>query len=356
MINSSAVLEINTKNLLFNYKSLAKITNKSLTGATIKANAYGLGDLEVFNILYNNGCRHFFVATIEEAIKIRKKNLKGNLYVLNGIDENEIKLSIEKKIIPIINSTDELKILSNKIQNLKYKLKIGIHIDSGINRLGIKNNELKYQKFKSLEIVILISHLASSDEKNNSYNNFQNNNFYSSFKFFKIVKYKSLVNSMGILLSKKFHYDLTRPGISLYGGHYNTKLKKIIKPVIKLKARVIQIKKLEKNEFVGYNQSYKTTKPITIAILSIGYADGISRKLSNIGKVFYKKKKFNIIGRISMDSITIDVTKYRKMIKKGIYMELINYEYDIEKLAKKCGTISNEILTSISNRVKRIYI
>ena len=83
MINSSAVLEINTKNLLFNYKSLAKITNKSLTGATIKANAYGLGDLEVFNILYNNGCRHFFVATIEEAIKIRKKNFKGNLYVLN---------------------------------------------------------------------------------------------------------------------------------------------------------------------------------------------------------------------------------------------------------------------------------
>ena len=118
MINSSALLEINTKNLLFNYKSLAKISNKSLTGATIKANAYGLGDLEVFNILYNNGCRHFFVATIEEAIKIRKKNFKGNLYVLNGIDENEIKLSIEKKIIPIINSTDDLKILSNTISNL----------------------------------------------------------------------------------------------------------------------------------------------------------------------------------------------------------------------------------------------
>ena len=145
---------------------------------------------------------------------------------------------------------------------------------------------------------------------------------------------------MGILLGKQFHYDLTRPGISLYGGYYNTKLKKIIKPVIKLKARVIQIKKLEKNEFVGYNQSYKTTKPITIAILSIGYADGISRKLSNIGKVFYKKKKFNIIGRVSMDSTTIDITKYKTIIKKGIYMELINHEYDIEKMAKECNFIS----------------
>ena len=177
MINSSAILEINLKNFLYNYKSLAKIANKSLTGATIKANAYGLGDLEVFNILYKNGCRHFFVATIKEALNIREKNSKGNLYVFNGIDEKEILLSIEKKIIPIINSTDELKILNNKFQNKKYKLKIGLHVDSGINRLGIKTNELKYQKFKCLEIVLLLSHLASSDKKNSSYNNFHNKNF-----------------------------------------------------------------------------------------------------------------------------------------------------------------------------------
>jgi len=355
MINAGSILEINTKNFLQNYNSLSKIAKNSLAGATIKANAYGLGDLKIFKILYNNGCRHFFVATIEEALNLRKKYSKGNIYVLNGINENEIRLSIEKKIIPIINSIDELTIFKNK--KYKHKLKIGIHIDSGINRLGIKTNELNnYQKIKNLEIIILLSHLASSDEKNNIYNDFQNNNFYSSFEYFKSVKFKSLVNSMGILLGKKYYYDLTRPGISLYGGHFNSKLKKLIKPVIKLKARVIQIKNLDKNEFVGYNQTYRTSKPITIAILSIGYADGIARKLSNKGKVFYKKKKFNMIGRISMDSITIDVTKYKKMIKKGVYMELINYEYDIEKLAKECKTISNEILTSISSRVKRIYI
>ena len=117
----------------------------------------------------------------------------------------------------------------------------------------------------------------------------QNKNFFKNFKKFKSVKYKSLVNSTGIILGKKFHYDIIRPGISIYGGHFNTKLKKIIKPVIKLKARVLQIKNLEKDEFVGYNQTYKTTKKSTIAILGIGYADGISRNLSNKGKVFYKK-------------------------------------------------------------------
>ena len=111
---------------------------------------------------------------------------------------------------------------------------------------------------------------------------------------------------------KKYHYDLTRPGISLYGGHFNTKLKKLIKPVVKLKAKVLQIKKLEKNEYVGYNQTYKASNKKTIGILGIGYADGISRKLSNKGKVFFKNKKFSIIGRVSMDSITVDITKYKK--------------------------------------------
>ena len=356
MIDSSAILEINTKNILHNYKVLSRIANNSISGATIKANAYGLGDLKVFNILYNIGCKHFFVATIEEALNLRKKYKKSNVYILNGVDESQIKLTQQKNLIPIINSLDQLKILNRKFKNSKHKIKIGIHIDSGINRLGIKTNNLKNNNTDNLDIYLLLSHLASSDEKNNKYNNFQNKNFFNTFKYFKSAKYKSLVNSMGVILGEKFHYDIIRPGISLYGGHYNTKLKKIIKPVIKLKARVLQIKNLEKNEYIGYNQTYKTVKSTTIAILGIGYADGISRKLSNKGKVFYKKKKFNIIGRVSMDSTTIDITKYKTIIKKGIYMELINHKYDIEKMAKECDTISNEILTSISNRVKRNYI
>ena len=125
--------------------------------------------------------------------------------------------------------------------------------------------------------------------------------------------------------------------------------------MIKLKACVLQIKEIRKKEFIGYNQTYKTKKNIKVAILGIGYGDGLSRILSNKGYVFYKKMKFPIIGRISMDTITIDITKYRKFIKKGIYMDIINYNYDIEKIAKKAGTISNEILTSITNRVLRVY-
>ena len=143
MIDSSAILEINTKNILHNYKVLSRIANNSISGATIKANAYGLGDLKVFNILHSIGCKHFFVATIEEALNLRKKNKNCNVYILNGVDESQIKFTQQKNLIPIINSLDELKILNRKFANSKHKIKVGIHIDSGINRLGIKSNNLK---------------------------------------------------------------------------------------------------------------------------------------------------------------------------------------------------------------------
>ena len=161
---------------------------------------------------------------------------------------------------------------------------------------------------------------------------------------------------MGIILGDNFHHDLVRPGISLYGGHYNTKMKKIIKPVISLKGKVLQIKTINKNEFVGYNQTYKTNKKIRVAVLGIGYADGISRVLSNKGNVYFKMNTFKIVGRVSMDSITVDISNNAKSIEVGDYMDIINHLNGIDKIAGQCNTICHEILTSISKRVKRVYL
>ena len=358
MISSSAVLEINTNNLIHNYKYLASISKSSLAGATIKANAYGLGDIKVFRILYRAGCKHFFVATFKEALKIRKIHKSGFIYVLNGLNKNYIKSLIkEKNIIPIINSIESLKEIQTELINKKNIINIGIHIDTGINRLGINYEEFKKYKInKKLKILIILSHLASADEKDNNYNQLQNNNFKKAIKNYKNIKFKSIANSMGIVLSKSFHYDLTRAGIALYGGHFNTKLKNKIKPVIKLKAEILQIKKINKDKYIGYNQTYRTKNETIIAILGIGYADGVSRRLSNRGYVFHNNNKFRIIGRVSMDSITIDISNHNNSLKNGMFLEIINYKYDIEKFAATTGTISNEILTSISNRVKRVYI
>ena len=297
----------------------------------------------------------FFFASLDEALTIRKKFRKGNIYVLNGIEDHNFNIFKKFNIVPILNSRKELEKFV-KDNGINKKIKIGLQVETGLNRLGISIKDLGSISTNKLDLQILISHLASSDELKNKYNQKQNNNFRLYFNLFKSIKYKSLVSSMGILLGKDFHYDLIRPGISIYGGHYNSKLKKIIMPVVILKAKILQIKTLSKNEYVGYNQTYKTHDTIIIAILGIGYGDGISRILSNNGDAMYKNETFKIIGRISMDTITLDITKSKNDIQIGQYCEIINTKNDIEKLAKKCGTISNEILTSISKRVKRVYI
>ena len=348
---SSSILEVNLKNLIHNYKVFKKFIKNKQVAATIKANAYGIGDKIAFSTLYKNGCRHFFLATLNEGLELRKSFKKGYIYILNGLENNDINIFKINKLIPILNSKIEMKVIE------KTKFKFGIHIDTGLNRLGINKKDLPKKIYNKKNLQIVLTHLASSDEKKNLYNYFQNKKFKSINNLFKNKKIIfSLANSMGTILGKDFHYDLLRPGISLYGGHYNTKLKKYIKPVVKLKAKILQIKQILKNEYIGYNQTYKTKKSIWIAVIGIGYGDGISRMLNNKGFVYYKNHKFRILGRISMDSITIDISKSCKLFKIGQYVEIINYSHGIDELAKQCETISNEILTSISNRVQRIYI
>jgi len=355
VIKHNAILEVSLKNLAYNYKKLSSITNRSICAATIKADAYGIGVIKAFETLYKNKCRHFFVATTEEALQIRDKKLSANVYVLNGLEGNKLSIFNNNNIIPIINDKDEYNFVNKNIKKYK-KLKFGIHIDTGLNRLGINENEFLKLISPQNKIHIIISHLSSADEDKNNYNIFQNTKFIKAINLKINAKYKSLSNSMGIILGNTYHYDLVRPGVSLYGGHYNTKMKKIIKPVISLKGKVLQIKTINKNEFVGYNQTYKTNKKIRVAVLGIGYADGISRVLSNKGHVYFKKKTFKIIGRVSMDSITVDISKNSKSIKVGDYMEIINHLNGIDKIASQCNTICHEILTSISKRVKRVYL
>ena len=355
MIKHNAILEVNLKNLEYNYKKLSNIANKSICAATIKANAYGIGVLKTFETLYKINCRHFFVATTEEALEIRKKKLSANLYVLNGLENNKLSIFSNNNIIPIINDIDEYNIVSKNIKKFK-KLKFGIHVDTGLNRFGLSLSDLLKINFCKNKIHILISHLSSADESKNYYNVFQNSKFKEAINLKINAQYNSLSNSMGLILGKKYHYDLVRPGISLYGGHFNTKMKTIIKPVITLKGKILQIKEINKNEYIGYNQTFRTNKKIKIAIIGIGYADGISRLLSNKGNVYLNNQAFKILGRVSMDSITIDITKNSNSLKVGNYIELINYIHGIDKMAKECNTICDEILTSISKRVKRIYI
>ena len=148
---------------------------------------------------------------------------------------------------------------------------------------------------------------------------------------------------------------MIRPGIGIYGGFENKKLERKIKNVINLKGKIIQIKVIQKNQYIGYNRTFITKNKTKVAIIGLGYEDGIPRSLSNKGCVYFKKNKFRIIGRISMDSFTIDISKHSHYLKVGMYVDIINSEHKVDKFAKKCKTISYEVLTSIGNRVYRNY-
>ena len=163
MIKHNAILEVSLKNLAYNYNKLSSIANQSVCAATIKADAYGIGVIKTFETLYKNKCRHFFVATTQEALEIRDKKLLANVYVLNGLESNQLSIFNNNNIIPIINDKDEYSFVSKNIKKYK-KLKFGIHIDTGLNRLGLNANDLLKIYSDQNKIHILISHLSSADD------------------------------------------------------------------------------------------------------------------------------------------------------------------------------------------------
>ena len=349
MINESGILNINTKNIIYNYFFFKKLKKNLIVAPTIKANAYGLGAKKIYNLLLNQGCKHFFVATLNEGLKLNNKNNLANIYVLNGLQNYKLNKFTKANLIPVVNTIDEYERIKNA--NIDY----AIHIDTGINRLGISSRDVKILDFESKNIKLIISHLSSSDEYKIKYNIKQK----KIFNTFANKKPKgvifSLANAHGSILDKTYLYDMIRPGIGIYGCFENNKLEKRIKNVINFKAKIIQIKYLTKNQYIGYNRTFKTKNKTKVAIIGLGYEDGIPRSLSNKGFVYFKKDRFKIIGRVSMDSFTIDISKCSHDLKVGMYVDIINNDHKVDKFAKKCKTISYEVLTSIGNRVYRNY-
>jgi len=349
------LLKVNLKNLVYNYNALKSLQRHSETACVVKANAYGLGVKEVSNSLISAGCNTFFVSTLDEGIKLRKVSNKIIIYVLNGIHQKEINKFNNYKLFPVINTIREYNLVKNG-----YDIKnVAIHFDTGINRLGLNekslNDILIQQPQNRVNISIVMSHLASGDDSNNTFNRVQKE---------RLIKYKnkfqgaklSLSNSAGIFLGTGYHLDLTRPGISLYGGYFGEKSKSMLMPVIKLQATVLQIRKIYKGDCVGYGQTFIARNIMYVGVINLGYADGIKRILSNNGVAFLKNKRLKFIGRVSMNSLALDVTPVIKEIKEGDSVKLINDTYDIESFAKRSKTISNEILTSFGERIQRIYI
>ena len=355
-IFTSPILEINLNNIVDNFKQLSKLANNAIPAAVVKDNAYGLDANLIATTLYNEcNCREFFVAHAVEAEKIIKDIPEAKIFVLQGIGTDNLHIFQAHKFVPVISSPEMFEFWKeNKIENVKPV----IHIETGLNRLGFRESDLeKLTQTDLAEFSMVMSHLACAD----SIEHFMNHHQLENFKHLKNTFFPNLPASLsasdGVFLGSEYHFDMVRLGAAVYGINTAPYRENQMKPIVKLKAPVLQIADLNQGDFVGYSATYRANSPKKIAIISIGYGDGIPRSLSNVGKVFFnidnKTSEARIIGRISMDNIICDVTEIDN-VKVGDMAIVLDDFYTLDDMGRDANTISYEILSRIGKNTRII--
>ncbi|MBT4769783.1 MAG: alanine racemase [Rhodospirillaceae bacterium] len=369
--HAEAVLTIDLDAIVANYRLIAaRLAPGCKPGAVVKADAYGLGFRQVAPVLAANGCEKFFVADLWEGISLREClsdiDSDGEIFVFNGPPANRAgKITPESlaafsdlHLIPVLNTPQQVKAWKDH-QGAGKNRPAAVHIDTGMTRLGLESEKVismaKEGLFQGLDIDYLFSHLACADDPDNSMNKEQLEAF-SSARSFLGNPPASLANSSGVFLGEKYHFDLVRVGGALYGMNPLPGKENPMAPVVSLSARILQIHDIDSPRAVGYGATSKIVRPGKIATIAVGYADGYMRSLSNRGQAFIEGFQVPVIGRVSMDYITLDVSDLAPgTLRPDTVVELIGPNYDIDALAKKAGTLAYEVLTGLGNRYRRVY-
>ena len=342
---------IHLSNIVSNWQALDGLHPGATTAAVVKADAYGLGAVPVARALLRSGCSTFFVAYLEEALAVRKAlGLGPRIFVLNGPTRKEMSAYIAAGITAVLSSPDHLKAWANAPKGTS-----ALHFDTGMNRLGLKAAALAttLTDLQRLQPVLVMSHLACADETGNAMNTAQLKAFDDIASAFPDTP-ASLANSAGCYLGKGFGYDLIRPGIGLYGGSLPPKGLRI-KQALTLDAAILSVFDGKAGETVGYGATQTLQQDTQLATVGIGYADGLPRTGGNNLVAYLDDVPCPVVGRISMDLTTIDVSKAQDKAKTGARVEFIGEHAKLEDQAARAGTLGYEILTGLNNRVERVY-
>ncbi len=346
----TCLLEIDLSAIRSNYDYLSRAT-KSRVAGVVKADAYGLGAREVVSVLLDSGCKEFFVATANEGKMLRDEYSENSIYVLEGALTDTVDLLSECNLVPVLNTLRQCLIWSKKSKPA------AIHVDTGMERLGLSIDDLSvFIKDYPLDIRLLVSHLARADEPENQFNQIQLDRFNLIFEKIK-NSFPSIETSLGNsagLIKQPLDEGLSRAGIALYGGNPFSDRTNPMQSVACLKAQVLQLRKLPEGTPIGYGGTFETRRESILATIGAGYADGIPRALSNKGRVYVSGSYCPIVGRVSMDTLHVDVSGVS--IGEGDWVELIGPNLELEEVALLSGTISYEILTGLGRRCPRIYI
>lgn len=333
--------------------------------AAVKANGYGIGSIQAVRALQQEGADLFFVATLDEALELRKEfeDPEVRIAVLNGPLPNTEEIFDFYNLIPVLNSPECVDRWSKYSKRTRPYLKSILHIDTGMRRLGLSTNETEYFKDRAqelcdiLDINYVMSHFACADEKGHPLNEEQFEKFQNASDSFLSSK-KSLANSSGIFRDKKYHYDMVRPGMCLYGLNPTPEIDNRMNAVVKLDVPVLQIRQALQNESVGYGASYVPNNDELLATVQLGYADGFLRHLSSQGTLYWHGHACPIVGRVSMDLTIVSLKNVPEDIrpKQGDFMEVLGPNQSADDLALDAGTIGYEILTDLGRRYRRTYI
>jgi alanine racemase len=371
---AGSVLTIDLGALASNWRKLASLCANAECSAVVKANGYGLGIEAVGKTLDAAGCQTFFVAHPDEGARLRKVAPRARIFVLNGFHPAAAGAYLASGLSAIIGSVEEFAALHDLAAN-GARIPFALHVDTGMNRLGFDAEDalklIGMGHFDFLSPVLFMSHFVSSEEPADPINQAQITAF-DAIRAAWINRFAnnpqkqdtfsfSLSNSSGIFLKEKPFYDLVRPGYALYGGNPCPGQANPMADVVRLESRIIQMRVIPAGMSVGYNAQWVAPRETRIATLSVGYADGILRSLSNKtgeergGSAIVNGRPCPFAGRVSMDLITIDVTDAGP-VKAGDHATIIGDSLTIDSIADRAGTNGYNILTNLGARFARRYV
>jgi alanine racemase len=353
----NATLTIDLEAIAANWRLLHEM-HAAPVAAVVKADGYGLGAAQVAARLFREGVRRFFVAHPDEGRALRLALPGALIGILNGLWPGEDRALAEDRLVPVLGSLDEIARWQALARARGHALSALIHIDTGMNRLGLDARELarlaaEPSRLDGIRLRYWMTHLARSEAPSDPRNAEQRARFAASCARLPPAPI-SIANSSGIFLGEAFRSDLARPGAALYGINPTPGRPNPMRPVARLAARVLQLREVASGEAVGYEATWVAARPTRVATVSVGYADGYLRALSNLGEARFDGRAVPLIGRVSMDLATFDVTDH-PAVRVGSELMLLGPGLDADAVAARAGTNGYEILTSLGARYRRRY-
>jgi len=362
---------IDIEALKANWRTLDALNGKGRTGAAVKADGYGLGATRVARALFKAGCRDFFVAWMEEGVSLRQGldeagYGEARIYVLQGMELAAVPACLDARLIPVLSSLADIAAWGEGLERADCRAPAVLQLETGMNRLGLDAEDLPIVAAAmegSLDVCLVMSHLASADEETTQSER-QHAQFLRLAAEFPNVD-RSLANSAGCFLGPDYAFDLTRPGIALYGGRAGAASEGKLKPVATLTAAVLQVRTAKAGETAGYGGAARLSRDTRIATVGLGYADGYLRADSGAGVPLRDKSpgaeaciaghRVPVLGRVSMDLTLLDVTDMPEdLVEPGTRAEFFGPNIAIDDVAAAAGTISYELLTALGRRVDRV--